>query len=578
MLKYFLAMEVDEKGKELEQNSNRPLFNNFKIASTDIINEQGKHPVIFITLKTVQGPSYQSLENQLRSVISDLFLEYKYLTNSMEEEIDSTKFKQILNRTSSPEDLTNSIQFLSKLIYKYHHKQPYVLIDEYDVPLNNSYNTDYYQEVLSLIRRLFGSGIKDNSYIEKAVVTGVFKIAKSGLWTGMNNSKDYSILSDKYAQYFGFTESEVEALLIEANIQDELIKSAVRQWYNGYTIGGFTIYNPWSIVNFFSDLKFGPYWINTESMVAGDRRLSTDLMITEQVHDKINLLITNFGKELTELTINPEVVFSTINQEASSLFSLLLFGGYLSVESSYNDEMGFLVCQARIPNKEILRLYKSSISLWVKDKLAIDKKSFDSLSKDFNLEDIVSVKNVIDEAISIYGDRIAQKNENIFHGLIQSICLLKGDKHRIASESYSGAGRIDSIFYPIKGKSDTVIIHEYKIIKEATEENLVVTLRRAMWQVYNKIYTSKALFKKDFFKDEFNNFEIRAIIIICDENKANVQIIRKLHTVNEMRAIASDFSLDGSNATIEKIADDINNEIADLLRKRQMRNKLQGEI
>lgn len=432
-----------------------------------------------------------------------------------------------------------------------------MLIDEYDVPLNNSYDTNYYEDTLSLMRGLLGAGIKDNSNMKKAVVTGVFKIAKSGIWTGMNNSSDYSILSKQYAQYFGFTENEVEGLFQEANMEDDTIKSAVKIWYNGYKVGrfgGLTIYNPFSIINFFSRLEIAPYWVNTESAVAGDRKLSAKIMITDQIHDKINLLIANFGKELTEIIINPEVVFLTLDLDASSLWGLLLFGGYLSVESFSYDMAGRIVAQVKIPNREVLSIYNSSIILWVKEKLSIDQPNFDALTKGFDLENLESVKQTIDKTIGIYGSRIAEINEDVFHGLIQSICLLKGNNHRLASESSSGFGRIDSIFYPIEGKSDTIIIHEYKIIKELKDEaQLKSVLEKAIRQVYQKMYLEVPLVKNKYFGGLCKTVELRAIVILCnsnDEKKFHSEILIRRHTIEEMKTVVDAFK----SKDLERIA------------------------
>ncbi len=553
MLRYFLGLEVDEKGKEVENNPNRSLFDNFEIAKTDKIIEQGKHPVIFLTLKDINGNSYKEIENNLMQKMSEVFWEFIYLhdafkkNNFIANEADMDRFDRICNETADKSDITASIKLLSRLLSNYHGKAPFVLIDEYDVPLNNSYNTTYYDDTLSLMKGLLGAGIKDNEYMKKGVVTGVFKIAKSGLWTGMNNSSDYSILSEDYAQYFGFTESEVETLLEKANIQDETVKSAVKEWYNGYNIGGLTMYNPWSIINFFFRRRIAPYWINTESAVAGDKKLSIDVMITEQVHDEINLLIANFGKETLKITINSEVVFVTINQEADALWGLLLFGGYLSVETFTYDSMGRVVAQAKIPNKEVLSIYNNSISLWVKKKLFIDQKNFDKLSENFNLEDINCVRTTINNALELYENRIAEGNESIFHGLIQNLCLFKGDKHRLASESRSGLGRIDSIFYPVAGKSDTIVIHEYKIIKDFKDEaQLKTVLSNAIWQIYEKIYMDVPLLNNKYFDGLCSAVELRAIVILCNsitgaEKKFACEIMTRNHTIAEMKEIAKAF-------------------------------------
>ena len=509
--------------------------------------------MIFICLKDTKADTYKETEASVRAIISDVYSQYEYITDAIENKPKKNTsdfknlrlFKSIINQESSINELQSSLHRLMKLIETHHHKKTYLLIDEYDAPLNNAYNTKHYEQTLSLIKALFSTTLKGNDHLQKAVITGVFKIAKSGLFSGLNNCKDYSILSEQYAEYFGFTEGEVENLLIQANIQNQTIKLAVRDWYNGYHLGKFTIYNPWSVINFFADLKIGPYWVNTESMVTGERRLSTDIMITDEIHHQVNLLITNFGQSLTEITINPEVVFSILQQKAESLWGLLLFGGYLSVESSRYDQAGSLICQAKIPNEEVLSIYNSSIYSWVKDKLTLDKISFDALGVDFNLEDVNNVKQTIDHALEIYGSRIAAQNESIFHGLIQSICLFKGDKHRIASESYSGRGRVDSIFYPVKGKSETVIIHEYKIIKDLKNiSQLQSALSAAIWQIYERIYLHAPIIRNQYFAGQCNRVELRAIVILCNpiDQQMVCEIMIREHDMQTMKAIVSYFT------------------------------------
>lgn len=552
MLKYFLSLEVDEEGKEIENNPNRAFFDNFEIAKTDAMEKQGKYPVIFITLKSVKGVNYREVEDHFRRKMSAVFAEFAYIYKQIEKRNDIkdianlAQFERILNCTADKVDIAGSLELLSKLIFQYHGKNPFILIDEYDVPLNNTYNTDYYKDTLSLIKDFFEAGVKGNLHMEKAVITGVFKIAKAGLWTGMNNSSDYSILSERYAQYFGFTENEVDLLLQLANVSDEAMRSEVKEWYNGYNIGGLTIYNPWSIINFFSRLEIGPYWIGTEGAVEGDRKLSVNVMITDQIHDNVNLLIANFGKENTEITISKEVVFSTLSDDIYALWGLLLFGGYLSIESFKPAEFGnCIIGQVRIPNREVLGVYKSSILVWVEEKLSIKRVDFSALSKIFNLEDLDCVRKTINQALKIYGNHIVNENESVFHGLIQSLCLFNGDKHRLAAESYSGAGRVDSIFYPIEGKSNTIIIHEYKIIKDLKKESqLKKVFKDAIWQIYKKIYIDVPLVKNKYFGGAVNTVELRAIVILCDfsdANKFHCEIMTRKHTLDEMKRITKAF-------------------------------------
>jgi len=542
MLKTFLSITLDDRGELIAISPNKSLFDDLLIGQeSEIVSiHQGKYPVIFISFKNVKTSTkdkksseyenyYQAVEDLLKIEIKKLFRQYDYLQDStMLKEYYKKDFDKYLEGDISRAEIGNSVQFLSELLYKHHKEKVYILVDEYDTPLNYAYQNPDYERVLGVMRAILGTALKGNQYLKKSVVTGITKIAKAGLFSDINNVGDYSILHPRYAQYFGFTEKEVENLLSKAHIDDESIRKAIKEYYNGYYIGDFVIYNPWSIASFFRDMRIESYWVNTESMVLGDRRLSTDLLITDIMQEQVKQLISNCkgsNQQFIDITINPEVVFTNLKSDPVAAWTLLAYSGYLSLTNRKKNYGSTITYQAKIPNKEVLDIYEDSIALWIREKLNLDDKgiNIDEVLKNFDLENIDQVKVITQQIISQHGDRMAQENESIFHSLIEVICLLGGKNHILSAEKKSGTGRIDSIFYPIIDKSNKVIIHEYKILKKSNkEEDINAKIQEALWQVYERNYLEEVMTKfHNFDYSYYQSIEVRAIIILIDENNRN---------------------------------------------------------
>jgi hypothetical protein len=573
MLKSFLSVAVDEQGTLLTTNPNKSLFNKLLIGQEHKITSeyQGKYPVIFISFKNVKASNYQDIEDLLKNEIKKLYRQYSYLSNSSQlKSFYKDDFARYLKGDISKIKIESSLNFLSELLSSHHKEKVYILIDEYDTPFNHAYQNPDYVQALGLIKAILGMALKDNDNLKKAIVTGITKIAKAGLFSDINNVVDYSILEEsKYAEYFGFTETEVEGLLDKALVKDVSIKNAVKEWYNGYSIGKYTIYNPWSISNFFNHLQIRTYWVNTESMVLGDRRLSTDLLVTDVMQEHVRKLVVNCKegmKKTIEITINPEVVvFTNLKNDPVAAWTLLAYSGYLSLDSRYYNEEDFSVSyQVRIPNREVMGIYMSSVSLWIKEKLDIDLKELNNLLKDFDLENINQLQEITTkQIITKYGDnRVAQENESIFHSLIEVVCLLGGKNHLLSSEKKSGTCRIDSIFYPLPNKSNKVIIHEYKILKKTSKEDEINSkVQEALWQVYERSYLEEVITKsKNFhYYTHYQTVEVRAIVILTDENNRNfgMRINSISHTVADSIKILNFFKLI-SEEQLLKIKDKFN--------------------
>lgn len=356
MLRHFFAAEVYGR-------KTAGLFDNLKIAQLgdEYMRHQGKYPVVSVTFKDIKELNYTSARQALAKVLSRLYKEnYVLLDSNKLTAADKHSFNKILNEEGTDADLQSSLLDLMSYLFQHYGVKPYLLIDEYDTPIISAYISGYYSEMISLMRGLFGMTLKSNPYLEKAMITGILRVAKESMFSGLNNLKVFSVLNSNYSEHFGFTESEVENVLAQAGLSEN--SAEIRAWYNGYQIGGRVIYNPWSIANCLyekGDLR--PYWINTS-----DNQLVKDLLKQSPLEFKSNfeiLLSDNYIEEI----IDESLVFNALRENPDSLWSLLLMSGYLTAVSSETDEQGRPSCRLAIPNREVRSLYRQIIEEWLSD-------------------------------------------------------------------------------------------------------------------------------------------------------------------------------------------------------------------
>ena len=542
MLSKFFAVEVDENYNSAIVSRHKELFQNLLIGQKypETIDEhQGRYPVIFFTFKNIKSNTYSTMIAKFIYEIKSLYGTYAYLCNSCKLlEVEKKDFEKYLTGNIEEEDINRSLFFLSSLLKKHHGQDVYVFIDEYDALLNATFDTEEYAKTLELMRSILGIVLKDNNNVKKSVVTGITKIAKAGLFFDLNNVEEYSILDDeKYAEYFGFTEAEVQIFLQLANMTDQKIIDGVKDYYNGYTIGKYTLYNPWSIVSFLAKKRFGNYWINTEGSVAGNRKLSSGLLVSTQMQKQVRELINNFytkSNGTMELVISPEAVLHQIKGYPPAIWTILAYGGYISLSNRYINDDLTETCTARIPNREILGIYKQSISLWFHDVIDID---LDFECQSLNIEDIGEFENIVRKLLLRRQDILGDANGSLFHSFIDGLFLMKGSTHRLSPEKYAGAGRIDSIFYPIKGKSTKIIIHEYKLVDNTETAQINNKIQEALWQVYENYYFEEVVSKYKEFKDtHYQQLEIRGIVAFIDENTKviGMRSVSVLHDISEI--------------------------------------------
>ncbi|MBF0299475.1 MAG: AAA family ATPase [Oligoflexia bacterium] len=493
MLHCFLAAEVNGE-------STKGLFDNLKIASAEnysngdsYISQQGQHPVIFVTFKNVKATSFSDAVEKLCSIIQTLYREHQYLLNSTTlPETEKTIIQKYLTLPINKTDIENSILFLSELLYKHHQqKKVYILIDEYDTPIQASYLNNYYNDMIKLMGGILGAALKGNPCLNRAVITGIIRIAKEGLFSDLNNVEIYSILESKYSQYFGFTEEEVLSLLNRAQMSDKI--DEIKEWYNGYKFAETTVYNPWSIVHYIQKGKLRDYWANTSG-----NDLIWNLIVESNAEIKNDLEKLLRG-EICFHPINEHVVFGDLKNNPAAMWSILANTGYLNIISS-EGEGSILLCKTKIPNKEVRTIYKDMIETWLSSSSGVVwYNNFLNHLLNGNISEVsIDLEKLFLHVISFRD--MGKKPEAFYHGLLLGLTgSLSRNLYEINSNGEGGDGYYDIIIIP-KDLSKLAVVLELKSIqnlskikKESTIINLLEnSANQALNQIDEKDYVAAA--------------------------------------------------------------------------------------
>ena len=461
MLKYFFDIENKEENKKI--------FKDLYIEKTEAFKEQGQYPVIFLSLKDLKASTWEEMEEKITVILSELFSEYGYLVNELVE-IDSDKFKKIINENANLSNLGRSLKFLTKILYEKYNKKVVVLIDEYDSPLVSAYINGYYEKAKDFFKTFYSTVLKDNSYLQMGVLTGIIRVIKAGIFSDLNNLSTYTILSDVYTDSYGLTEEEVEKSLKYYGIEQEI--SNVKDWYDGYKFGDSEVYNPWSILNFLRFKELRAYWVDTSG-----NDLIKDVLkkITKNTIEALERL---FNGEGLKQNISGTSDLSKLLSE-DELWELMLFSGYLTVEEKI-DHKNYVL---RLPNKEIKELFRDTFL----------EKYFGRGSKLLYLMEALT-ENRIDEyeerlqeilLTSVSYNDTKKGNEAFYHGLIMGMGLYLEGEYITKSNIESGLGRYDFVIEP-KNKTKRAFIMEFKATDSV--ENLEEISKEALRQIENKKY------------------------------------------------------------------------------------------
>ena len=461
MLKYFF----DIKNRE----ENKKIFKDLYIEKTEAFKEQGQYPVIFLSLKDLKALTWEQMEKAIKSAISRLFSEYKYLLNDLDK-FDTLTFENILLKNTELEDLKEALKFLTKILYEKYNKKVVVLIDEYDSPLVSAYINGYYEKAKDFFKTFYSTVLKDNSYLQMGVLTGIIRVIKAGIFSDLNNLSTYTILSDVYTDSYGLTEEEVEKSLKYYGIEQEI--SNVKDWYDGYKFGDSEVYNPWSILNFLQFKELRAYWVDTSG-----NDLINDVLknITKNTIEALERL---FNGEGLKQNISGTSDLSKLLSE-DELWELMLFSGYLTVEEKI-DHKNYVL---RLPNKEIKELFRDTFL----------EKYFGRGSKLLYLMEALT-ENRIDEyeerlqeilLTSVSYNDTKKGNEAFYHGLIMGMGLYLEGEYITKSNIESGLGRYDFVIEP-KNKTKRAYIMEFKATDSV--ENLEEVSKEALRQIEDKKY------------------------------------------------------------------------------------------
>lgn len=438
---------------------------------------QGKYPVIFLTFKDVKCRTWKETFDKITKLISIEFLRHSELETSEKlNAYEKSQYKKIAKGVADEIECQMSLQLLSLFLFKHYGKESVIIIDEYDTPIQQGHTCGFYDRTIDFMRSFFSGGLKDNPCLAYGFLTGILRVAKESIFSGLNNLKINSILDDEYSQYFGFTKNEVRELLAYYNYADKYQETC--EWYDGYYFGNTEIFNPWSVINYIAGKCYPKaFWLSTGSNdIIGEIVENATDETTENLH---KLLV---GEKIPTY-IDTSVIYPEVNRNPYSIYSFLLVAGYLKIEKTYPQSDGNYMCDVAIPNKEISFVYEKEIlSRTGKESIAIaiqqaifrnDTETLQELLEKFMIESISSFDGA---------------NEGFYHGMMLGLCAIVGSRYRVESNRESGLGRFDIALEPIN-KSIPGFIFEFK--QTSDERSLDKFAQKALKQIEEKRYDTQ---------------------------------------------------------------------------------------
>ena len=462
MLNYFFNLKNKEE--------NRKLFENLYISKSKYMNQQGEYPVIYLSFKDIKALNWEKCYFMTRRLITYLYNEFEFLREKLNKKDLSDFDKVWLDEEGA--DWENSLKNLLRYLYEYYNKKVVVLIDEYDTPIVSGYNNGYKKEVLALYRSLYSTVLKSNTHLQFSVMTGILRIAKEGIFSGLNNLKVNSIFSEKYSEYYGMTEEEVLEGLKYYNLEYEI--NDVKDWYDGYQFGNIEVYNPWSIINFLDNGKLKPYWQGTagnetinELLDRGNRELFDDL-------EKL------FRREIVYKKIRD---FTEFTDDINEIWELFLYSGYLTISGEEKDREHPI----RIPNREIMEFFEDRFI----DRFTGNYQKFSDTIRYLRAGNIEKFGEILqNEVISSLSYFDTDKDEKYYKVFLIGIFVALMNDYVRLSERESGHGRADLILEP-KKKENPGYIFEFKVSK--SEEELESYAEEGFGQIKEKKYDTELI-------------------------------------------------------------------------------------
>lgn len=439
---------------------------------------QGQYPVIFLTFKDVKSMTWEETFQKIRRLISLEFIRHNELeTSSVLTAYEKEQYHLLAKDSGDEVDCQMGLQLLSLLLHKHYGRECIIIIDEYDTPIQQGHTCNFYPEIVNFMRNFFSGGLKDNPHLAFGFLTGILRVAKESIFSGMNNLKTYSILDDGYSSYFGFTEKEVKDMLRYYGKDDKY--NELSEWYDGYRFGNTEIFNPWSVINYISDNCFPKaFWQST-----GSNEIIGEIIQTATPEITKDLYKLLCGEKIAAY-IDTGVIYPEVQNNPYSIYSFLLVAGYLKVANIYPQSDGNFMCDVAIPNKEITFVYEKEVlnrtnqnSLAISISQAVfskDTQKLQSLLEDFMVKSISSIDGA---------------NEGFYHGMMLGLCAILGNRYKIRSNRESGLGRFDIQLMPLT-KGMPGFIFEFKHTKDE-HTDLSALADSAMQQIEAKKYDTE---------------------------------------------------------------------------------------
>lgn len=439
---------------------------------------QGQYPVIFLTFKDVKSMTWEETFQKIRRLISLEFIRHNELeTSSVLTAYEKEQYHLLAGDSGDEVDCQMGLQLLSLLLHKHYGRECIIIIDEYDTPIQQGHTCNFYPEIVNFMRNFFSGGLKDNPHLAFGFLTGILRVAKESIFSGMNNLKTYSILDDGYSSYFGFTEKEVKDMLRYYGKDDKY--NELSEWYDGYRFGNTEIFNPWSVINYISDNCFPKaFWQST-----GSNEIIGEIIQTATPEITKDLYKLLCGEKIAAY-IDTGVIYPEVQNNPYSIYSFLLVAGYLKVANIYPQSDGNFMCDVAIPNKEITFVYEKEVlnrtnqnSLAISISQAIfskDTQKLQALLEDFMVKSISSIDGA---------------NEGFYHGMMLGLCAILGNRYKIRSNRESGLGRFDIQLMPLT-KGMPGFIFEFKHTKDE-HADLSALADSALQQIEAKKYDTE---------------------------------------------------------------------------------------
>lgn len=456
-------------------------------------SHQGKYPVIFLSFKDIKCDKWEETFDAIKDLFSKEASRHSELKSAdVFNEYEEAYIEKMLSGTATPVELSVALANLSMMLHKYHGVAPIIIIDEYDTPIQQGHIKGFYDEIIGFMRNLFSGGLKDNKHLTYGFLTGILRVAKESIFSGLNNLAINSILDTKYSEYFGFTADEVKEIARYYHAEDKY--DEICEWYDGYKFGNTEIFNPWSVINYFRNgCQPRAYWQSTGSNdIIGEILGGAD----ETIYEKLNALLQG---ESFLTYIDTGVIYPQVKSNPSSVYSFLLVAGYLKVIKSEPSFSGDFMCEVALPNKEITFVYNKEILQKLNN--IVPQATAISIQEAIYSGDTAALQKnlgtLLMQSVSSY-DTVG---ENFYHGLVLGLCATLDNRFYITSNRESGEGRYDICLCPKDAKMPGVLI-ELKAAKDCADDELKALSETALKQINDRKYDTELTTKgvKNIFK------------------------------------------------------------------------------